>query len=109
MNNNDTLRTRDLIATRVNPIDDARVDIDRARRKFEKRDREARRHVQHHIYNTMDKNKLKAAIAIVVGAIVQLLRLFGVVDLPDVVVDALTAVLAFIAGLFLPQPKQDNG
>lgn len=50
-------------------------------------------------------NKVKAAIAIVLGAIVQLLRLFGLADVPDFIVDSLTAVLAFIAGLFLPEPK----
>lgn len=84
----DSLRTHDLVL--------------RARA----RDDEQRRLLSNYLLSRVMNNKVKAAIAIVLGAIVQLLKLFGIADVPDFVVDALTAVLAFVAGLFLPQPKE---
>ncbi len=69
------------------------------------RDRTQRNVLSNYLYTVVMRDKVKSAIAIVLGAIVQLLRLFGVLDIPDFIIDAATAVLAFIAGLFLPQPN----
>lgn len=95
-----------MAVTRVEPKYNGKEEL--ARRAAE-RDREQRTLLSHYLHQTTMGNKVKSAIAIIVGALVQLLRLFNVVDIPDFIVDAATAVLAFIAGLFLPQPSDSNG
>lgn len=54
----------------------------------------------------MESNKVKSLIAIIVAALVQIANVLWNFDVPDIVVHGLTMVLTFVAGLFLPTPKQ---
>lgn len=51
-------------------------------------------------------NKVKAIITAVVACLVQVVKAVWEIEVPPVVLDAITGLLLFIAGLFLPQPKQ---
>ena len=51
-------------------------------------------------------NKAKAIITAVIACLVQVVKAIWGFDIPPVIFDAITGVLVFIAGLFLPQPKQ---
>lgn len=94
-----------MAVTKVDPKYNGKEEL---ARRAAMRDREQRKILSNYLYGEVMDNKVKSAIAIVLGAIVQLLRLFGVVDIPDFIIDAATAVLAFIAGLFLPQPGSNG-
>ena len=51
-------------------------------------------------------NKVKAIITAVLACIMQVVKAIWGFDIPPVIFDAITGVLVFIAGLFLPQPKE---
>lgn len=55
--------------------------------------------------NTMS-NKLKAIISIIVAALVQVAgQVFGV-QIPEVVINSVTGLLVFVAGLFIKAPEE---
>lgn len=51
-------------------------------------------------------NKTKAIITAIVACLVQVVKAVWEIEIPSVVLDAITGLLLFIAGLFLPQPKE---
>jgi hypothetical protein len=95
--------------TRVDEYKDfVQRDIARLAEQLQQRDAEQRKlqssMLHHYLWSAMS-NKVKSTIAIVLAAISQLLKLWGVVEIPQFILDALTVVLTFLAGLLLPAPK----
>ncbi len=84
--------------TPITPIDDHR---DRTIDAIEKLAKSQKPHqISIPGQTTMNNNKLKAVLAVILAAIAQVLRILEIVDIPDWLIDSITAVIAFVAGLF---------
>lgn len=82
--------------TPVTPIDDHRDRTLKAVENLAKSQKPRKISISEQVMS----NKVKAILAVILAAIAQVLRILEIVDIPDWLIDSITAVIAFVAGLF---------